>query len=88
MSLNRAPANLYRNAQGYKGIHTYIYIYNIGMTEDQVETLTFPELWVNAVPSAVPFFWVAVKELKLSYYIGETILITIYTHHGILILAP
>ena len=26
--------------------------------------------------------WVAVKDLKLSYYIGETILITIYTHYG------
>ena len=26
--------------------------------------------------------WVAVKELKLSYYIGETLLLTIYTHYG------
>ena len=26
--------------------------------------------------------WVAVKELKLSYYIGETPLFTIYTHYG------
>ena len=26
--------------------------------------------------------WVAVKELKLSYYIGETLLFTIYTHYG------
>ena len=25
-------------------------------------------------------FWVAVKELKLSYYIGETILFTIYIY--------
>ena len=24
-------------------------------------------------------YWVAVKELKLSYYIGETLLFTIYT---------
>ena len=24
--------------------------------------------------------WVAVKELNLSYYIGETLLFTIYTH--------
>ena len=30
-------------------------------------------------------FWVAVKELKLSYYIGETLLFTIYTHYGNLI---
>ena len=27
-------------------------------------------------------YWVAVKELKLSYYIGETLLFTIYTHYG------
>ena len=27
-------------------------------------------------------FWVAVKELKLSYYIGETLLFTMYTHYG------
>ena len=26
--------------------------------------------------------WVAVKELELSYYIGETLLSTIYTHYG------
>ena len=29
--------------------------------------------------------WVAVKELNLSYYIGETLLFTIYTHYGNLI---
>ena len=29
--------------------------------------------------------WVAVKELKLSYYIGETLLFTIHTHCGNLI---
>ena len=29
--------------------------------------------------------WVAVKELQLSYYIGETLLFTIYTHYGNLI---
>ena len=29
--------------------------------------------------------WVAVKELKSSYYIGETLLFTIYTHYGNLI---
>ena len=26
--------------------------------------------------------WVAVKELKLSCYLGETLLFTIYTHYG------
>ena len=34
------------------------------------------------------FVWVAVKELKLSYYIGETLLFTIYTHCGNLIYVP
>ena len=29
--------------------------------------------------------WVAVKELRLSYYMGETLLFTIYTHYGNLI---
>ena len=28
------------------------------------------------------YYWVAVKELNLSYYIGETLLFTIYTHCG------
>ena len=32
--------------------------------------------------------WVAVKELELSYYIGETLLFTIYTHYGNLALNP
>ena len=27
-------------------------------------------------------YWVAVKELKLSYCVGETILITMYTHYA------
>ena len=27
-------------------------------------------------------YWVAVKELKLSYHIGETLLFTIYAHYG------
>ena len=31
------------------------------------------------------FSWVAVKELKLSYYIGETLFFTIFTHYGNLI---
>ena len=33
-------------------------------------------------------YWVAVKELKLSYYIGEALLFTIYTHYGNLISVP
>ena len=33
-------------------------------------------------------YWVAVEELKLSYYIGETLLFTLYTHYGNLISVP
>ena len=33
-------------------------------------------------------FWVAVKELNLSYHIGKTLLFTIYTHSGNLIQVP
>ena len=43
-----------------------------------------PKLRLCSV-SKLPFSWVAVKELKLSYYIGETLLFTIYTHYGNLI---
>ena len=32
--------------------------------------------------------WAAAKELNLSNYFGETILITIYTHYGKLIQVP
>ena len=28
------------------------------------------------------YYWVALKDLDLSYYIGETLLFTIYTHDG------
>ena len=40
--------------------------------------LDLEEVFVNV-------YWVAVKELKLRYYIGETLLFTIYTHYGNLI---
>ena len=40
---------------------------------------------VKEYQHGTPIFWVAVKELKLSYYIGETLLFTIYTHYGNLI---
>ena len=36
-------------------------------------------------PTLCPLYWVAVKELSLSYHIGETILILMYTHHDNLI---
>ena len=32
--------------------------------------------------ASVFVIWVAVKELKLSYYTGETLLFTIYSHYG------
>ena len=55
-----------------------------------------PSCSFNTIPNIVPYeepmsinflgkYWVAVKELKLSYYTGETLLFTIYTHYGNLI---
>ena len=48
--------------------------------------LNFLALWEPQVhvDILVHDSWVAVKELKLSYYIGETLLFTIYiyTHYG------
>ena len=35
--------------------------------------------------SSGALIWVAVKQLNLSYYIGETPFFTIYTHYGNLI---
>ena len=35
-----------------------------------------------------PFIWVAVKEFRLSFYIGETLLFTTYTQDGNLISVP
>ena len=45
------------------------------------------EEFKKQLPGGLGFrvYWVAVKELKLSYYIGETLLLTIYTHYGNLI---
>ena len=48
-------------------------------------------LWASGATGFIGLgaYWVAVKELKLSYYIGETLLFTmyiyIYTHYGNLI---
>ena len=47
-----------------------------------------PEFLLDGLPGnskSLGLFWVAVKELNLSYYIGETLLFTIYTHYGNLI---
>ena len=44
------------------------------------------KLWVGGLgTSGARMYWVAVKKLKLSYYIGETLLFTIYTQYGNLI---
>ena len=40
---------------------------------------------LHAAFAGLGFSWVAVRELSLSYYTGETLLFTIYTHYGNLI---
>ena len=45
--------------------------------------LELEEIWHLLYSSVGPVFWVAVKELNLTYYFGETILVTICTHYGI-----
>ena len=42
-------------------------------------------LYNLAASEASGFDWVAVKELKLSYYIGETLLFTIYIYTPIMV---
>ena len=44
--------------------------------------LTTVSTWLCNMLASI---WVAIKELKLSYHIGETLLFTIYTHYGNLI---
>ena len=39
-------------------------------------------LKIEVLYQTLGIYWVAVKELQLSYYIGETLLFTIYTHYG------
>ena len=43
--------------------------------------------WLGAHPT-MSNYWVAVKEGKLSYKIGETLLFSIYTNYGNLIQVP
>ena len=60
------------------------------MSSDSVQPRTQPS---TVLPGDSPvhsnpwlgLYWVAVKELKLSYSIGEALLFTIYTHYGNLI---
>ena len=37
---------------------------------------------MSSMKFTAPNNWVAVKELKISYSIGETLLFTMYTHYG------
>ena len=39
-------------------------------------------LKIEVLYQTLGIYWVAVKELQLSYHIGETLLFTIYTHYG------
>ena len=56
------------------------------MMESQSQTKVLG-LVFGGVLKPKPLYWVAVKKLKLSYYIGETLLFTIYiyTYYGNLI---
>ena len=51
------------------------------LSEDRFQTL----MESSELPLARVVAWVAVKELKLSHYFGETLLFTIYSHYGNLI---
>ena len=46
---------------------------------------TQPALQMVLFSAGISFFWVAVKELKLSYHNPEAILVTIYPYYGNLI---
>ena len=67
-------------AQLITNIMALRFFYNYG--------IRLPEICLNMIlisiqATTVP--WVAVKELKLSYFLGETLLFTMYTHYGNLI---
>ena len=51
---------------------------------ESADLSTTPTTMIDDVPQGnkrTTLFWVAVKELKLSYYIGETLLSTIYIYY-------
>ena len=60
-----------------------------GLTEYREKASPKRRSFVACSSLACPCSWVAVKELKLSYCFGETLLLTlyiyIYTHYGNLI---
>ena len=42
-------------------------------------------LWATRLQESVKVYWVAAKELKLSYYIGEILLLTVYIYISIMV---
>ena len=58
---------------------SWVVVWLIGVTKG-LETPNRPQK-----PCCMSVVWVAVKELKLSYCIGGTLLFTAYTHYGNLI---
>ena len=73
--MSNSPTSWYPLSSPYKIQHSSIYIH-IYIYNPAFRSLDYGS-----------DYWVAVKELKLSYYIGETLLFTIYTHYGNLILS-
>ena len=57
----------------------------IVQTQESLSTKQAPSLNHVKPQRLKTFIWVAVKELELSYYIGEALLFTAYTHYGNLI---
>ena len=53
----------------------------LGLVNSQVCLAAKPLFSEAALKQPRREAWVAVKELNLSYYIGETLLLTIYTHY-------
>ena len=84
---NRVYIYIYRGSIG---------VYYMGIMEKKMETTTTlnPKPYIGSslqrdarsragvVRQIWASLWVAVKELKLSYYIGGTLLCTMYTHYG------
>ena len=61
-------------------------MYGSGRVGGNIESIFTKHTQVSTIWGSI--IWVAVKELKLSYYIGENLLFTIYTHYGNLIEVP
>ena len=64
----------------------YVRVSLLQLNSRKKGTLVITGLLGTSIPASIS--WVAVKELKLSYYIGEAPLFTIYTQYGNLIQVP